>query len=60
MNKLIVCTCDHCGKVVESWTTFRIELPGISSLSEHREICLDCQKIVKTNQIGKNISGFIM
>ena len=44
---MIVCTCDACGRVTESWTTLRIELPGSMTFSEHREICLDCQKTVR-------------
>ena len=44
---MIVCTCDTCGRVVENWTTLRLELPGTAMLSEHREICYDCQKSVK-------------
>lgn len=44
---MIVCTCDACGRVVENWTTLRVEMPGQTTLSEHREICYDCQKSVK-------------
>jgi len=42
---MIVCTCDTCGRVVENWQTLRIDMGG--QLSEHREVCLDCQKGVK-------------
>lgn len=41
---MIVCTCDHCGKVVENWTTLNI---GIRDAAWHREICNDCFKEVR-------------
>lgn len=44
---MIVCTCDTCGRVVDNWTTLRIDMGGQNSLSEHREVCYDCQKNVK-------------
>ena len=44
---MIVCTCDACGKVTDSWTTLRVELPGVTNFSAHREICLECQKTVR-------------
>ena len=42
---MIVCTCDTCGRVVENWTTLRVDMGG--QLNEHREVCIDCQKSIK-------------
>ena len=42
---MIVCTCDHCGKVVESWNTLNVAL---RSVNMQREICNDCYKDVVT------------
>ena len=42
---MIVCTCDHCGKVVENWNTLNINLRGINI---QREICDNCYKDVNT------------
>lgn len=44
---MIVCTCDHCGKVTEKWTTLRIDFVGSQVVQEHREICLDCQAEIR-------------
>ena len=50
---MIVCTCDACGRVVDNWSTLRVELNGMNSnLNEHREICPDCQKEVKNKAIA--------
>ena len=40
---MIVCTCDHCGKVVENWYTLNINL---RDGNWRREICYDCYKEV--------------
>ena len=38
---MIVCTCDHCGRVVDTWNTLNITLRGNNW---QREICNDCYK----------------
>ena len=52
---MIVCTCDHCGKVVENWNTLNITLRGNNW---QREICNDCYKEVntKTNEFVDSIT----
>ena len=48
---MIVCTCDTCGRVVESWNTLNINIRGdIWS----REVCNDCYKGIK-NKLEKFI-----
>ena len=42
---MIVCTCDHCGKVVENCNTLNINFRGNNW---QREICNDCYKEVNT------------
>ena len=42
---MIVCTCDHCGKVVENWNTLNINMRGNNI---QREICDNCYKDVNT------------
>ena len=51
---MIVCTCDHCGKVVENWNTL---ITNIRGNNQQREICDNCFKEVnaKLNEFLENI-----
>lgn len=52
---MIVCTCDHCGKVVENWNTLIINIRGNN---QQREICDNCFKEVnaKLNEFLDSIT----
>lgn len=49
---MIVCTCDTCGRVVDSWTTLRVDMGGQISVAEHREVCYDCQKNIRQQALA--------
>lgn len=42
---MIVCTCDTCGRVVETWNTLNVNLRGEMW---KKEVCNDCYKGVKS------------
>ncbi len=48
---MIVCTCDHCGQVTESWSTLNINFRGDTW---QKEICGACQ-----SEIKRDIDAFI-
>jgi len=41
---MIVCTCDICGRVVDTWSTLNINFRGDTW---KREVCNDCYKGTK-------------
>ena len=53
---MIVCTCDTCGRVVESWNTLNINLR--SDMWQY-QICNDCCKNIK-NKIDILIDNIIV